>query len=417
MATPQVLLIDDDPRMEALLRDQVGLPAHLLVRDPSGIFEPEPGKHGLVLLNAEFQKSFGLCRRFKKKRETAAVPIAFFTLSHEREHLRILAEHRALPTHADHYLLPPVTAERVADLLARTVGVFEHDLPAPAAAAPRPPDADDDDHGFDEVEPHEPTHQDVSAVPAPEPAADDDEFVVAPAADEALPPTPVLTEFQGVTGEVPIQGEPSLGGFQADRMTSVERYVSKLHGEFVRMEDEIESSRAERDAERARLLVERDTAVQERDAVRAELERATSELATLRGDAEFARAEAEQAQAEIRRLRADAERLLAETDRSRGETERHRTEVNALAERVRRAEAALAEAQVSAQVEATRTGALIASLEASVVRANNRLGVISRTLRAARPSMATLVELARELDLEGVGDVDADGVPAGLDDH
>jgi len=485
MATLQVLLIDDDPRMEIVLREQVGLPARLLVRDPTGIFEPEAGKHGLVLLNAEFQKSFGLCRRFKKNREMAAVPVAFFTFSHHREHLRILADHRALPTHADHYLLPSITPERVLELLTKTIGSFtsESAAPAPKSSASavalvapligelddlEAPDADDVDRGFDEVEPHESTSEDLSTpppAPAPtkppkasreegsparakaEPPIDDDEFVQASDSGEVpLPASPLLAQFGGPSADVPVtQQEPSLGGFQADRMSSVERYVSKLHGEFVRMEDEIELTRAEREAERESLVAERDAAVakagraagladENRRLVEenrrladeladargqgldpGELERATGELAALRSELEWGRAEAEKAQAEIRRLRSEAERLLAESDRARGEAERYRTELGALAERVRRAEGALVEAKAAAQADAARAAATNAALEGRVARATNRLSSLAQTLAAARPSLAALVDLARELELEAPPD--ADGLPPGFDDH
>lgn len=457
MATLQVLLIDDDPRMETLLRGEVGLPPDRLVRDPAGIFEPDPAKHGVVLLNAEVQKSFGLCRRFKKKKETAGVPIAFFTFSHDREHLRILAEHRALPTHADHYLLPPVSSERMLELLGKTIGEFEAALPVPP---PPPPDAEldaldpdileADAEGFDVSEVHEPTRDDTTApneaLQRPEPAAgpspDADEFTDAPGAevDDEPPVASVLSSTLGAfPHEPPIsQPEPSLGGFQADRITSVERYVSRLHGEFARMEDQIEERQAELDVERLRLLAERDAAVAEAQraaaltdentrlkaelqAARAstgdagELEGLQAELATLRADAEWARTEAERKQTEVARLRVESERLLGEADRLRGEAERLRAELLAVSERARQAEGVLTDVRERAMADANRQGAQIAALEARVNRGAQRLAKLGETLRMARPPLVALLELSRDLDLEGVPD--ADGVPPGFDDR
>jgi hypothetical protein len=444
MATAQVLLIDDDPRMEALLRGAVGLPASLLVRDPAGIFEPDPQKHGLVLLNSEFQKSFGLCRRFKKKRETAGVPIAFFTFSHEREHLRILAEHRALPTHADHYLLPPTTAERVLELLTKTIGAFEAQAPEEPPPPPEPgedvlePDLgeDDDAPSFDREEAHDPPHEDTEALAAalgPEaepalPAIDDDEFSYeAPESGDAddVPPPPPDAMLEPLAVDPSIgQGEPSLGGFRTDRLTSVERYVSGLHDEIARREDQIEARRAELDREEAQLRTESAAAVIEAQrkasllteevarlreelqaalsahADAAELERVQAEVATLRAELEWARTEAEQNQAELKRLRADAERVLAESDRVRGESERLRADAERL-----RAELA----------EATERAARTPALEARLNRSAQRTAAIGQALLAARPSLVTLLEFSRDLELER--QVDADGVPTGLDDR
>jgi hypothetical protein len=445
MATAQVLLMDDDPRMEALLLGAVRLPPSLLVRDPAGIFEPDPLKHGLVLLNAEFQKSFGLCRRFKKKRETAGVPIAFFTFSHDREHLRILAEHRALPTHADHYLLPPTTAERVLDLLTKTIGAFEAALPA-EPPTPREPDADelppdleagdDDAPSFDREEAHEPTREDTEAPAAtPElvaeralPSGDDDEFSYeAPDSgdDDDVPPPPPEGMLEPLAADPSIgQGEPSLGGFRTDRLTSVERYVSGLHDEIARREDQIEARRAELDREEAQLRAESAAAVIEaqrkasalaeeaarlRDELQAalsahgdaaELERVQAEVATLRAELEWARAEAEQNQTELKRLRAEGERVLAESDRVRGESERLRADAERL-----RAELA----------EATKRAALTTALEARLNRSVQRTAALGQALLAARPSLVTLLEFSRDLELER--QVDADGVPTGLDDR
>lgn len=406
MATAQVLLIDDDPRMEALLRGAVGLPASLLVRDPAGIFEPDPQKHGLVLLNSEFQKSFGLCRRFKKKRETAGVPIAFFTFSHEREHLRILAEHRALPTHADHYLLPPTTAERVLELLTKTIGAFEAQAPEEPPPPPEP--------GEDVLEPDLGEDDDEFSYEAPESGDADD-----------VPPPPPEGMLEPLAGEPSIgQGEPNLGGFRADRLTSVERYVSGLHDEIARREDQIEARRAELDREEAQLRTESAAAVIEAQrkasllteevarlreelqaalsahADAAELERVQAEVATLRAELEWARTEAEQSQTELKRLRADAERVLAESDRVRGESERLRVE----AERLR-----------AEQAEATERAASTATLEARLNRSVQRTAAIGQALLAARPSLVTLLEFSRDLELER--QVDADGVPTGLDDR
>jgi len=463
MAILQVLLIDDDPRMEMLLRGPVGLPADRLARDPAGIFEPDPGRHGLVLLNAEVQKSFGLCRRFKKKKESASVPIAFFTFSHDREHLRILAEHRSLPTHADHYLLPPVSPERMVELLTRTLGEFETQASEAPPPPPPPPDADldaaelEDDADFAEAELHESTREDLTTArdevatapnaavepPAPPTAEpiEADEFADVPAeSDDAIAGAAVLSGTLGAFPHEPSisQPEPSLGGFQADRITSVERYVSRLHGEFVRMEDQIEERRAELDVERERLQAERDAALAEAQRATAlveenrllkaelkaalelksdpsELERAQSELAALRAEAEWARTEAESKQVELTRARTEADRLLGEADRLRGESERLRAELAAVSERAHQADNVLTDVRERAQADTNRLGAQVAALEARISRATHRLASLGETLRVARPSLAALLELSRDLDLEGVPDVD--GAPPGFDDR
>ena len=124
MTGKTLLLIDDSERMEQTLLSEVGVARDRLIRDAAGNLSIAGGEYAVVMLNAEFPKNFVLCRRFKKNPATAEVPVVFFTFSHEREHLRILAEHRSLPTHADHYLMPPINADRVSELLGSFLGDF-----------------------------------------------------------------------------------------------------------------------------------------------------------------------------------------------------------------------------------------------------------------------------------------------------
>jgi CheY-like chemotaxis protein len=126
----KLLLVDDNATMEERLLRQVGLPESWLVRDSEGNVPAGPGVYGLVLLNADFQKTFAICRRLKKARDTATMPVAFFSASAERERLKVLAEHRSLPTHADYYLLPPLEDERLRALVEKHVGVLPLDTPA-----------------------------------------------------------------------------------------------------------------------------------------------------------------------------------------------------------------------------------------------------------------------------------------------
>ncbi len=167
MATERVLLIDDDPTMESLLLGPVGLIASAVERDASGDTVPDPRRHGLVLVNAELPRSFELCRRFRDDPGAATVPLALYTYSHNRVHLRLLAEHRSLPSHADHYLFPAVTAERVRELLDTVFrGAAAPEDPVAEPADPPAGTGDDPDVSFGEAAAAEPTGD---LAPSPEP--------------------------------------------------------------------------------------------------------------------------------------------------------------------------------------------------------------------------------------------------------
>jgi len=169
MATLQVLLIDDDPRLASLLLGPVGLKASRLVRDLAGAVTVDRARHGLVLLNMDLAGSYERCRELRGEPDAVGVPFALFTHASEREALRRLALHRNSAARVEHYLFPPVTAERLSEVLRAAAGepaaeadprdsaptefeLVDLDAPAdvPAAEAPETAEpVEETDRGFE----------------------------------------------------------------------------------------------------------------------------------------------------------------------------------------------------------------------------------------------------------------------------
>jgi len=371
----RVLLIDDDTRMEQMLLEELRFPATRIERDPSGASAPDAGKVGLVLLNAEFQKNFVLCRRYKKGKHTEGIPLAFFTFSHDREHLRILAEHRGLPTHADHYLMPPVTSDKVRDLIVRTLGAFEPAAP-PAPVVQQPPPAVNAPlgpvHGADEFLAADDDDEDQDL--SPEPTADDtpalledaeeertDASLAAPALEEPPESTEGRDEEPPLMGpppalDVPQDFAPGAAGFQSDRMSSVESYIRTLHDEFKKVQEQLASQHEQARVERDRLHEERNEALKE---VREEIGALRTRTAELEKEATKLQAEKDRLQVELLAVEsatpparaADAE-LVSQVGLLERRVRDLEAQVEAADDRLQEAEAARDQAE--AQLKAAR---------------------------------------------------------------
>jgi len=280
MPPNQVLLLDRDPTMANLLLGPVELAASRLQVDEGGTARPDPARHGLVLLSADVPEALLRLHELRADPATAAIPVALFTHSLEREHLRSLADHRASPARADRYRSPAITAERVRALLDATVERTPSGTDVPVAEA----DALEPDLlEADVVEPDDGVDQppDDGADPPP------DDAPVPPAA----PP------------------EPPTGEVDANPLAEDEQFVAQLRNQLARREREVYALRAELDGANERLRADYAAAL---TAARSHAGGPTAalpspgELAALRSDLARARAEIDRQRSELALLRPDA---------------------------------------------------------------------------------------------------------------